>query len=265
MKSLKLTTFLFILLFTFNFYGQTNEREINWGNEVLNDKDLSKREYKNSYLKYDFSPLWTKTENSSVFGFIGDDFQRLYMKILSAKKDKNRPGTYLVSGRSMVKNNVCDFTGTIVITKARVYKNMYWGVDDEYRNKGIKKQGIIIAEYNFQEDRTQKHVGVFEGVLFTAWYIDKTGEIKYDDIRIESDGYSNNQFVGTWKSYDSKTVKNANWGDHRIPLSGDLDGGAGGFSPIDKYLKFGWQTYRDAYFNNNNEKARQEEHREWWK
>ena len=264
MKTKKPIFVLLILLITVNFYGQTNEREINWVNKILGDEELSKSEYKNSYLKYDFGSLWTKTENSSVFGFIGDDFQRLYMKILSAKKDKDRPDTYLISGRSMVKNNICDFTGTIVITKARVYKNMHWGVDDEYRNKGIKKQGIIIAEYNFQEDRTQKHVGVFEGVLFTAWYIDKTGQIQYDDIRSESDGYSNNQFVGTWKSYDSKIIKTAHWGDHRIPLSGDLDGGAGEFSPLDKYLEFGWQNYQDAYLNNN-EKARQEEQREWWK
>lgn len=265
MKTLKPIFILLILLITVNFYGQTNEREINWINEVLNDAELSKTEYKTGILKYDFGSLWTKTENSAVYGFIGDDYQRLYIKIISVKKDTERLDTYFVSGKSMVKNNICDFNGTITITNARVYKKMRWGIDDEYKNKGIKKQGIIIAKYNFQEDKTQNHVGVFEGVLSANWYMDKDWEIQYDDIEFESDGYSNNQFVGTWKGYESKTVKNANWGDYRIPLSGDLDGGAGEFSPIDKYLKFGWQNYRDAYFNNNNEKARKEEHREWWK
>lgn len=264
MKTFKKLVTVFFLLVAVNIYGQTNDQAVNWKNQILEDVNLSNKDYKNNVLKYDFSSLWTKTENGSVFGFIGDDYQRLRKKIISVKKDKAHPDIYLVSGKSMVKNNICDFSGRITITNAKFYKNFHWGFDDEYNNKGIKKQGIIIAEYNFQEEKLQANSGIFEGILTTSWYVDNKGEIKYDDVTFESDGYGNNQFVGIWKSYKSGKVKTANWGDYTIPLSGDLDIGVGEFSPDEKYLEFGWKTYQDAYLNNN-ELARREENREWWK
>ncbi|HEY0658921.1 MAG TPA: hypothetical protein VGD05_10625, partial [Pyrinomonadaceae bacterium] len=102
-----------------------------------------------------------------------------------------------------------------------------------------------------------------DGLLVTRWYIDRSGKLKYDNIEKESDSYSNNQFVGIWKTYRGDIIKISNWGDYRIPLSGDLDIGAGEFSPAGKYLQFGWQTYQDAY-TDNNKQARQEEEKQWW-
>ena len=164
----------------------------------------------------------------------------------------------------MVKNNVCDFHGTITINSIKVYKVKHWGVDNEYKNKGIKKQGLLIAKYHLGEDSTQTHSGVFDGILYTSWFIDKTGKLQYDKIESNSDNYRNNQYIGTWTDYTTKKKKVCNWADFRVPNCGDLDMGAGEFSPADKYLKFGWQTYRDAYFNDNKQ-ARQEEEKQWWK
>jgi len=45
----------------------------------------------------------------------------------------------------------------------------------------------------------------------------------------------------------------------RIPFSSELDGGAGEFSPIDKYLQHGWQSVRDAYINNDKQARKEEE------
>jgi hypothetical protein len=39
-------------------------------------------------------------------------------------------------------------------------------------------------------------------------------------------------------------IKRCNWGDFRIPNSGDLDGGAAGFSPW-KHKENGWQDFGD--------------------
>ena len=256
--------FLVFLFLTTGIYGQTNSKAVEWANRILNDKDLSKTERKKSIAKYDFGSLWTSADNSSVFGFIGPNFQRLRVKIISAAKTKKNPYIYTVSGKSMVKNNICSFTGTFKILKARTYRKMHWGLDDDYKNKGIKRQGIVTGEYRLTEDRACIFRGTFEGRLLTRWYIDSAGKLMYDDIQKHSDTYANNQFVGTWKSHRRDIVKTSNWGDHRIPLSGDLDIGVGEFSPDNKYLFFGWQTYRDAYFKND-ERARREEEREWWK
>lgn len=264
MKATKQLTKLFLLFLTVNIYGQMNTQTVMWEKEILKDKNLSKKNYKNSILKYDFNSLWTDTDNRFVLGFIGRNYQRLRVKIVSAAKEKNKPDTYAVSGKSMIKNNVCDFSGIIKISKARIYKKMHWGVDDEYKNAGTKKQGIIIAEYQFSENKACIFSGVFTGLLLTRWYIDKNGELKYDDIEKESDSYGNNQFVGFWTHYGGDIIKSSNWGDYRIPLSGDLDIGAGEFSPAEKYLPYGWLTYRNAYFDNR-EQARREEEKLWWK
>jgi hypothetical protein len=264
MKIVKNLSVIFVFAFAANVLAQTNNKTADWEAQILSRETLSKKEFKSLVTKFDFSSLWTRTNNASVYGFIGNDYQRLRIKIISVRKDKNKPDTYTVFGKSIVRNNINRFSGTIKITKARIYKIMHWGVDDEYKNKGIRRQGVIIAGYNFLEDQSEPHSGIFNGRLATFWYIDKNGNLKYDDIEKESDSYSNNQFVGTWKGYKNNLILISNWGDYRIPLSGNLDVGAGEFSPDDKYLKFGWQTYRDAYFNNN-EQAKREEERVWWK
>ena len=65
------------------------------------------------------------------------------------------------------------------------------------------------------------------------------------------------------------SMKRCNWGDYRIPNCGDLDIGAGGFSPADKYLTNGWQNYRDANFGGpetpKSKKAATLEYVRWWK
>ena len=249
-----------VFLFALSAYSQTSS----WLSSTLDDSELSKVEHKNRVTRYNLGPLWTQIDNASVFGFIGDNYQRLRMKIMSATKDLRQPDTYAVTGKSMVKNVIRPFRGTMKITNARVHKNPRLGLDDEYKNKGIKESGVIVGEYHLSEDRKQTNTGSFDGVFATYWYVDRNGRIKYDDIEMFADGYRNNQFGGTWTSYRNDDSKIANWGDYRIPLSGDLDIGAGEFSPDAKYLQYGWQSHSDAYVNND-KRARQEEERRWWR
>ncbi len=261
---MKLLTNIISVLLVTSVYAQTNPQKIkNWELQILNNSSLSSIEYKDSISQFNLGLLWLHSA-SSANGIIGENYERMKIKIISVFKDKNYVNTYHVSGKSMVKNYISKFVGTIKIDKVRIYNQMHWGVDDEYKNKGIKKQGIIIAQYHFEEDSTRRQSGIFDGLLSTIWYIDKCGRIKYDDIEMSSDSYNNNQFVGTWKEYKSNISKVCNWGDFRIPLSGDLDIGAGEFSPADKYLKYGWQSFRDAY-TNNIKQALMEEKKQWWK
>jgi hypothetical protein len=253
---------IFVLVIAFTTYTQADNRTA-WLSSILNNSELSNSEQKNRLTKYNFGPLWTRVDNSVVFGFIGDNCQRLRIKIISATRLPSKPDTYTVTGKSMVKNVVRAFNGTIKVTNARVYKNPRTGLDQEYKEK-IKENGVAVGEYHFSEDRNQTSTGIFDGVFVTYWYIGRDGRLKYDNVELDADGYLNNQFVGTWTSYRTKESKSANWGDYRIPLSGDLDMGAGEFSPDDKYLPYGWQSYRDAY-SNNDKRARREEEKKWWK
>jgi hypothetical protein len=160
----------------------------------------------------------------------------------------------------MVKENICEFQGTITIT------NAFNSKDPE--DAGIRN-GKIIGEYLFFENPAQKHVGQFKGVFSSNWYIDKDGSLKYNDLNDVADGFTNNEFVGTWTSYSGTLTKICNWGDGRIPMSGDLDSGTGEFVPSQKYSANGWTSYLDAFGGGSDkgktEKAKNIEHTEWWK
>ena len=190
------------------------------------------------YSAYDFSQLiQPKTE---FLGFIGSDYRRIIMKFNSVRKEPNSQ-TYSVTGTSLVLNNKCDFNGTITIRQVREFELFHYGVDEMYKDSGIKSQGLIIGNYSLKENKDQPHSGEFIGIMSLLWYIDKTGKLCYDKIDNYSDSYRNNQYVGIWKDYSTKTEKTCNWGEFRIPFSGDLDIGTGEFSPNEKYYDKGWR------------------------
>ena len=243
-------------------FGQTVDR-IEWnfpGNEELQTQNLV-----TAYNQFDFSKIWTLTENNNVLGIIGKDHQRLKIKFTSIEKDSNNPNKYFVSGKSYVKVTICDFSGTINLTEIKEVKKLHFGVDDEYVDKGIKSQGILIADYEFKENSEQKHSGIFRGKLHSKWYLNSENQIEYDNIQFISDGYLNNAFVGVWKSYSTGKEKICNWADYRIPITNrDFDIGAGEFSPSKKYYDKGWENYQKAWLYGD-EIAKKEELNEWWK
>lgn len=252
-----LLTLLILLVTNFSF-GQKNSLEFK--TQILTSEYINKTDIKNEFLKYDISPLLTQTRNSVVFGLIGDNYQRIRIKLISVIKNKENPSQYFVYGKSMVKENICEFQGTITITNVFNFK--------ETDIPGIK-QGKVVGEYLFNENPSQKHVGQFKGIFSSNWYFDKDGNLKYDDLSDVADGFTNNEFVGIWTSYSGATIKICNWGDSRIPMSGDLDDGTGEFHPSAKYQANGWLTYVEAYSGGYDkekaERARKFEQMEWWK
>ncbi|HUF04980.1 MAG TPA: hypothetical protein VMM38_12490 [Aridibacter sp.] len=114
-------------------------------------------------------------------------------------------------------------------------------MDDQYKNAGINARGIAIGEYRFEEPRSERQSGVFEGIVTLTWHLNRRSILQYDRILFHSYSYANNQYVGTWTEHGAKQSKAANWGEYRIPFSGDLDIGAGEFSPNEKYLDRGWK------------------------
>lgn len=239
----KIHLFSLILLSIFAF-GQTNKIFLS---KFLMNEELQIENSLYRYQNYNFSNIWLKTDNKFVYGIIGDNQQRLQLKLVSIVINSNKTSEYLVQGKSMVKGNVCDFSGRITILAIRELKKFHFGIDDEFKNYGIKKQGIIIANYQFNEDSKQKNSGSFSGKLYSKWYLNKNNEVVYDDIQLQSDSYMNNSFIGTWKSYKKNKNKNkiANWGDYRVPkANADFDIGAGEISVSKKYLKNGWQDFQ---------------------
>jgi len=95
-------------------------------------------------------------------------------------------------------------------------------------------------------------------------YVDKNGYVHYDDIKYSSSGYTNNFFVGMWKSYNTGAIKICSWGDSRIPFTNnDFDIGEGEMYISEKYLANGWKSYMEAY--SGNKEALKTENEHWWK
>lgn len=234
---MKIRILIVFSLLTFISYGQNKMCRT----DIVNKEVLSEKNEIEKYTKYDFSSLWLKTENELVYGIIGDKYQRILMKFMFVERNLNSPNEYLVYGKSSVKSSICDFVGKITITKIQELKNQNLGVDDEYKNSGIKSQGLLTAKYEFFENKEQNHSGQFKGTLQSEWYLDKDELIKYNDINLNADGYFNNAFVGIWKMFNSNIEKKCNWGDYRVPNTNcDFDIGAGELSISEKYLKNGW-------------------------
>jgi hypothetical protein len=200
------------------------------------------------------------SKSSEPLGYVGEDYQRFQIHFISVEKSKTNPYVYSLYGKTKVKDNICAFKGTLRIIEAR-----------EFRASDMPtyKQGFAMCEVNLYEDSTLSSSGLIRGKLKSEFLIDNKGRFRYDALNFSADGFFNNQFVGTWTSYRTGTSKKCNWGDYRIPESGDLDIGVGEFSIDEKFVNNGWQNYKLAWGTSPEtsevEKARQMEKEEWWK
>lgn len=242
---MKIRTLILLLVISTTLVGQQTEEWINALNHPkLKQYELLPVNKKSDYLHFDFSKLLIPKH--PVLGFIGTDYRRVRINLTSVIKDKQKADNYNVVGFSLVDGNRCDFSGKIIIDQIREYKIMHFGVDNIYKSKGLKSQGVLIGSYTFKENPDQKGSGIFQGVLTLNWYIDKDGLLKYDDIELLSnDSYKNSQYVGRWTKYGLTSGKVCNWGEFRIPYSGKLDIGDGEFLPNPLYRKNGWNDYKE--------------------
>ncbi|WP_421805532.1 hypothetical protein [Flagellimonas sp.] len=241
-----------------------------WHEQYLKDftysDDLKKENLLAHYTKFDFSKIWNQTTNDRVWGIIGEDYQRIKIKLLSIEQDPKKQSIYHVKGKSNVKGNICDFQGTIRLKKVFELKEESIRpqsmLDDGWKMDDVKDRGVLIADYVFYENESQKHSGFFKGFLYSKWYLDWEDQIKYDDYEVFLE---NNPFIGTWTSYATGKSKICNWGDFHVPDVGDdFNVGAGEFFPNKKYDDKGWGTINKAWLDDDNE-AKKIELEEWWK
>lgn len=241
----------------------------------LTSPEVKAAEKLSQYAHYDFGPLWTQTNNEAVVGFIGPNCQRLRLKILTVRRDTADNRRYYLTGKTQVAGHLSAFSGTLVLRQVRELRQLE-PISEASSEvaiaafRGAQREGFVLADYELRETSSQAKTGVFRGVARTNWYLNRRGQLRYDELYGAGDGFCNNQFVGTWTSYATKKTLRCNWGDYRIPNAGDFDIGAGEFSPADKYLAFGWQELRDATFGEAGKgaaarKREAQTARTWWK
>lgn len=234
---------------------------------------LSTTDYSRQISNADLNQLWVSKQllvieedgkeqfipRPEPLGFIGENYQRFYIHFITATRNPANHMQYLITGKTKVRGNVCDFKGTIIIKEARLEPSPE---APEY------KTGYIAGEYRFEENRKQQGSGYFTGTFHSDWFIASDGKIRYDTLMINADGFSNNQFTGNWTPYATGKSKKCNWGDYRIPDCGDLDTYVGEFGVSDKYVKNGWESYMQAFWaevdSPQSKRARAIEASKWW-
>ena len=247
----KLTLLLTFLIICFSMTGYAQDNVTDYFNEMKHH-DLS--------VVIAFERFSDGIERPPILGFIGDDYQRFFIHFISVAKNPANPYEYLVYGKTKVKDNICSFQGVIKVVDAKLF------TENEFPEY---KQGYAICEVLLSENREESGSGFFKGNLESRFSIDEKGTFAYDELMLMADGFSNNQFVGTWTSYRTNSSKKCHWGDFRIPKSGGLDQGVGEFIANEKYAKNGWSNYITAYgYHVTNEalkaKAEAIEKEQWW-
>lgn len=238
---------------------------------LISHAQLKSTNYLQEIKKNDLSKCWctdkSAANNSDLqtmlpepIGFIGEQYQRFFIHYITITKSVTNPYQYNVTGKTKVKENICDFSGIITIVKAGIYTKQ---LDNRY------KQGFVECEVDFKEDGKQVATGFIKGKLTTKFYLDEKRSAQYDDLLFGADLYFNNQCAASWTSYSTKKSRKVNWGDYRIPGNTGFDIGDGEFVIADKYVNNGWQNYKLATSGDPEDEATKtaliSEALEWWK
>lgn len=152
----KLFNSLALLLIVLSFAScQEKKAEANVPKWILSMVSDSK----NTSAETDFSNILSD-KSVPYIGYIGTDYQKFSIDIQKVQRtDDNQ---YDVSGITVVKNNRCNFRGTIDIVENREFTHPTYGVDDSMKGQ-FKRRGCSIAKYNLEEETSQTGSGVFTG------------------------------------------------------------------------------------------------------
>jgi len=229
-----------------------------YGNEFIGQKkiitkDIHEVGMDNIYSQYsghDLSNLWLNIDNQTL-GFFGKNKQHMLIIFDQVKKKNKR--TYSVSASRSIDSNDCQFKGEINV------KAIHF-IDDSIRKRGLKiakensdielinrmkyPRGIILSTYDLRY-HSNSSCGYMNGIIRTNIYF-KNNQIYYDDLdKAISDSFSNNSSISKCYLKTKEKSVDCHWGQWRIPMSGDLDIGAGEFIPNNRYYKYGWKVYRN--------------------
>ncbi|MDL2313513.1 hypothetical protein LJC36_00865 [Desulfovibrio sp. OttesenSCG-928-C14] len=227
--------------------------------EMESDPEGHGREFTKFYKQiagYDLASIFLEYREHYL-GIIGKDLQRFYIYFSDIRKSPDSPYLYQVRGKTRVKNNICDFTGTFTVVRSGI------AVEDA---DGFTP-GFVIAAVALAEDKKQPGTGSIKGELFTKFYLSEKTLAAENYGEVER----NHQFIGTWTSYKTGAAKVCNFGAYRIPNKGlpagiSVDQGDGVFAPKPIYHDKGWKTYYECFTRSREagDPYCLEETRKWW-
>jgi hypothetical protein len=208
--------------------------------------------------KNNLSKFFGKMESEKIFGFIGNEMERIKVKIMSIEQDKSSNSTFNISGKTKVSKNISDFNGQIKLTNVYSFK------------EPLSSHGLVICEFKaeLKEIGNSAHTGVFKGNYYLV--LSKVAEeIRYPKTTPRF--LQNYTFAGNWISNNKKMNYPVLWGENYLfeELETFFYGITNKPQIEENVLDKSWQTYFEAYTEgvkpNIKNKAVKDEKIQWWK
>jgi len=252
-------TILLALLVTINactFFDKKQKQDNN-NEEQVTDTNFSMDSQKFPEIR-DINVEKLINKETEFHGMIGDDIQNMRIVFTSIHRINERE--YEIVGKSKVRNNICDFKGSIEIIE--IVETDFAGGNE---SPNIV-DGKIIGNYSFNEDKNQSGTGIFEGT-FEIYWAHYEDSIDVADIWYTYSNYAI-LFDGIWKSNHTGKTKKACWSDYKacFPEGFNVSDGPD-LIPNEKYRSKGWGYMIDLFSQDEEkrEKAIEIYNEQWWK
>ena len=251
---------LIVLLVAINActFFDKKQKQDNSNETPITDTHYFSMDSPKRYEIEDFNVEKLISKETEFHGMIGDDVQN--MRIVFTSIHRISDEKYEITGKSKVRNNICDFKG--ILNAIEIVESEFDSGDE---SPNIV-DGKIIGNYSFNEDKNQSGAGIFEGTFEIYWahYEDSLGVA---DIWYTYSHYTI-LFDGIWKSNHTGKTKKACWSDYKacFPEGFNVSDGPD-LIPDEKYRSKGWDYMIDLFSQDEEkkEKAIVEYNKKWWK
>ncbi|MBX3044979.1 MAG: hypothetical protein KIT33_09485 [Candidatus Kapabacteria bacterium] len=219
---------------------------------VYNDLGASK-----FTIDYELTEYFLNSDPVKIYGFIGNELERIRVKINDVKLESKSAGRYIIKGKTKVKNNISEFAGHLQLKSVYEFK------------EPVTSHWLVMCRFSavFKEIGSGSHKGEFTG----DYYIILSKIV--DELRFAKaipQFAKNHTFVGNWKSSDNKLHYPVLWGEdimieeledvyYGITINPSVD---------DSKLEKSWKSFFDAFNYDNDEKLKENamkiETEKWW-
>lgn len=247
--------YIFILTLALSLFNiRTNGQELanKWANSVSNTEGFQEIDI-SKFDNWDFSNvLSNQPQNnplSTYIGVFGPNYRRMDFYLEVSKND----GTYEVTGKSKLGNNIQNLNGEFKLLKT-FYRKQDYIADTLY---------IGLFSCKLREPGTKDGDGEFMGTFSVVFY-HANNQIQIFKTSSGDEPAFTNTFVGTWKLYNSEVARTVIFSFHpaglyeRLPYCEPLytiKGMNDDYTIIkDEFVQYGWED-----FNYKGQKTN------WWK
>ena len=182
------------------------------GEAVPGGKDLSSAERLAFFEQNKLAPLIggaTAGDNQPMNGFYGPDHRRIELYMANIEADPQRPGTFLIKGKTRYKGTITPVSGQLTFERVALMKTcavadtgaLFEPQDD------LQPIYVLLGTFRLAEDRREPGAGIFAGKAYMDVHLHKTEGPQYSMVCDSPTQHCGLKLDGNWTSYKTSTTK----------------------------------------------------------